>query len=766
MAVTIIQSPAEISFSRNRNIWGFKTDNLYSNTGTASAVVFSFPGGPLLDGNAFDVTYNGITQTFTAKDAPDNSGLQVRSGAGLSLLDWCTQLAEDLEGNFKLSRDFDISVELTGVNERVMLVAKVADPIYDISINVQAFVSSTILANGQKKARHASFGIWYQVIVANADGTGFDVVQTDSYLDVNDEGECFPDLRQTLTQSLIGKNRDFEQPDPAMPAVQRNTKSCRKYYIRYAEAYGSTQVIKKVKSTPVKWVMLGGTGKAAEDGFSIPDTFLNGGYHLFLKQEPASKNLALTQCEWLSMVWLTGPIASIKLKVKTYFTVGDPVTHDAFTITDLAKYDKVSFPSGPTQLNLPGLYVDQIITYYEVWLTDGADAPVSEIKTYRLNYEYQAAPRWFSYLSSFGCYDTIYTIGKGSVEYDLISQKATLTKTNTFQFSSGEVIEFDTQLEHKETVLSGYVSKRELKRYRDFFLSPNKFQVRSSRAYPVMLNSKSIKELRDNDYLFYVEFETGYRFTDELWTEDGEDADSTSVDVSAFWPAVSVPEPTNFDHLYYRKTATYNQAEIDTYLAAITATESTNNAAQASQITALNNSLAGKSNIVHDHDGTYLNVGTFNDWVITVGAALFYRGAWVAGFVMDPDDAEAVPGYAVGDVVDRAGSLWRSLIADNAAVPGADLVSWVKLIYSKTPFTAAAAVTLDWQAGLIPGKDFTWAQKYGNDLPGIAGAWTSSTDSGNWEIFHGFQLIPTYSGDTLTTVDITADLYPIKINFI
>lgn len=765
MAVSIIKQPATIAFSRNPNWWGFQTDNLYSNTGTVSAYFLHFDR-PLLHNETFTLEYGDNRLSFEVNSGPDDSGLQVRSGFGLDMLQWCTQLADDLEGNFLLSRDFVIGVDLTGVDPRVSLTARVADPAYDLLLDREdSPMSLILLANGVKRAKHPNFSLWAELLVSNADNTAFEVVQTNIPLDVNDDGTCYPNMSKTLTESLIGKNADYEQPDPALPVVQRNRKTCRRYYIRYAEQYGSKQTIKKVKETPVKWVMLGGTGKATHETFSIADTFHVGGFHLFLKQEAATKTVTKKQREWLSLVWLTGDIALLKLKVKTYFTEGDPVEHDAFTVADVAKYDKITFPAGHTQLNLPGLYLDKMVSHYEVWLTNSLNERVSEVRTYQMNYKYDPYAKWFHSLSSLGGYDTFYTTGEGSTEYQLVMERATLTKSHTFKFEDGEIKEFNPSLEHKEKVLSGFLTKRELKRYRDFFLSWNKFEVKNDRAYPIVLNSKSIKELKDSENLYYIEFETGHAFSEDAWTEEAEDAAAgVPVDVSAFWPAVSVPDPVDFDHLYYRRPEVYNRAEDDAWRTEMLNIEATHHAEHAALIDALTLSLAGKSNTDHLHTGVYVTVGEYNDFVVKVGAALIYKGAWVAGYSIDPEDPEVVLGYAINDVVDYAGTLWRGLVIDNEAVPGTDAAKWVKIIDPKTPLEVVAGITLDWQADLIPGKDYTWAQKYGNELPGIAGVWLNK--AGIWELFSGFQLLPTYAGETLLTVAISADIYPIKINFI
>lgn len=573
MAVTIIKSPPEISFSRIPVWFGLQTDNLYSNAGQAAVSLISFPNGPLPENITFDLTYNGTTQTFTVKNYPDNSGLQILSGknhpliADLTLQEWCEQFVASLAENFLISRDYLVTVDNTGVDPRVKFSSIVSDPKYDLSLAVNANIALVILANGIDKKRHPNFALYLEIWMQNEDHTAFEKIQEDIPLDVDDDGFAYPNLSRTLTEALIGKKNDFERPDPALPAVMRNLKTCRQYYIRYAESYGTIQQVKKVQQSPNHWVMLGGVGKAAESAFSIPVNFYAGGYHKFLKQESLNKSIGLQQAEWLSLVWLAAPIALINLHVKVFFTAGDPSELNAFTANEIAKYDKITFPSGPTQLNLPGLFPDKIITYYEVWITDGPGNRLSEIRSYFLKYDFESSARVFASLSSLGCYDTFYTTGKGSTEYELTVKRAIFSKTVDFKFEDGETMDFDSSLEHKEVVLTGHISKRDLKRYRDFFISWDKFQVRNLRTYPVQVNTRNVKEYQDEDFIFSMEFETAYRFTEELWTEDADDTVPTMpVGMSQYLPAISNPNPDNWDHLYYRKSQTFNQAEVIAFI--------------------------------------------------------------------------------------------------------------------------------------------------------------------------------------------------------
>ena len=713
--ITVIKQPAEICFSRNPVWWGLQTDNLWANSGTLSTVLLAFPNGPMENNQSFDLSYGRNLLSFVVKDYPDESGLQMRSGKyhpllqDLTILEWCHQFITALNANFLISRDFDVDLDFTGAEPRIKLTAKTADPKYDITLSEQANVSLTVHVNGVAKSRHPNFKIWLEIWVENADRSKYDKVFSNLPLDVDDTGVAYPNISKTLTESILGADSDFERPDPALPVLQRNRKSCRRYYLRYAEVYGTIQTVKKITTTSPKWVMLGGTGKLKEQNYCISTTFLVDGQHKFLKQEALQKTVTIKQCEWLSMIWLDTPPTIVKLHVKTYFTSGEPVEHEIYSISDALKYDKITYPTGPTQLNLTGIYPDKLITKYEVWLVDGYSVQKSEKRTYVINYEYKPYKRWYTYLSSFGTYDTFSTVGKGSSEYDLTTQRASLTKSVDFNFSDGETLEFDSKLELKELVLTGWITRRELKRYRDFFLSWDKFQIRNDQIFPVMVNTRSIKELKDGENLFALEFETGYRNAEELWTEDAIDITS-AVTVGQFLPAIINSAVVDYDHLYYRKTQNYNKAEIDGFVLDLLTKEATNHAAQQSLIDALALAIANKANTIHFHDERYLQITDFHDWVYSIGA-LAYKGLFDPNYSVAPFDEDVLPGYRINDVVEYNGSFWRSLIDENESEPIHGSSDWIATITGLTKFfiTESSSYYYSGSGGVISIPDFDTA---------------------------------------------------------
>src|SRR5690606_28595764 len=120
-----------------------------------------------------------------------------------------------------------------------------------------------------------------------------------------------------------------------------------------------------------------------------------------------------------------------------------------------------------------------------------------------------------------------------------------------------------------EEVNTGYMTRRQLRGFRDFFLSTEKFAYKNGRYYPITLVSKNIQEFQDGNNLFALAFEVGSRYSEELFTADEEtDEYAYTPDLSGYIPPPPA-DPENFDDRYYLKTQTYNRAEIDAKVAAV-----------------------------------------------------------------------------------------------------------------------------------------------------------------------------------------------------
>lgn len=674
--INILSEPAEIVFSRNPVWFKFHTDSLYATAGQAGRFLISFPTGPLIAGNNFDLNYSLSNQNFLVADVPDNSGVQLRSGAGLTLLQWCAQVIEDLLKNYSISNDFTLTVDLTGVNPRILFVAKKSDTAYDISLNVQDFVSIEQTLASIKEVRQPNFRLIFELFVQDAEHANFIKAGEAQYLDVNEDGQAWYNLSKTLTQVLIADGFDAQNPDT--PAIQRDGKSCRQYYIRYAEYYGTSPSAKKVTDTSIKWAVLGGVGKVA-GSVDLLAEYISDAKLKFLKQQALDISVKQNQPEWLSIIYLLAPPAIVRLRCDITYSDATTATFTAYPLADVSKFDKITYPSGCTQLGVHQVQPAKVVTKYSIYLEDGAAVQLTEKRTYWLDYRVQLYIRYCIELSSLGAYDTVVTYGKGSTEYSYISELAEIPRSIDFVFQKGETFEFDANITEKVSVASGVVTRRELLRFRDFFLSWDKYLIKDNKLIPILLSSKAIRERKDGNNRYALEFEFATRYAEELYSEEVEEIISPLGDLSQYLPPAAIVDPVNYDDRYYLKANTYNKLEADAFYNAILALEALHHNAQQAQIDGFVASLNGKSDTNHTHADLvpYVEYNAFAD---AVGIALIQKGAWDPAYTVDPLDPGVLPGYSIDNLVDHDLKQWRSLADENTSEPGTDPLKWVLVL--------------------------------------------------------------------------------------
>jgi len=136
----------------------------------------------------------------------------------------------------------------------------------------------------------------------------------------------------------------------------------------------------------------------------------------FLTQQPRTKTIDLLQKEFLYFYFFDIDVTTIKLQVDLYFTDG---THLLIPTTSSlaasgAQYNVLQLMTGYVDMNIAYNESQQHKTalYYDVWLTDQADAAISEKMRYVLDRKYYLNRYEFIFKNHLGVYDTVLLTGK------------------------------------------------------------------------------------------------------------------------------------------------------------------------------------------------------------------------------------------------------------------------------------------------------------------------------------------------------------------
>jgi len=610
MSVQITKHPKPISFSRNAVEFQFYTDAQLKTKGKPFVGKLAFVY-EATSPYSFTITYGDLTLNFDVALIPDNSGYQLPTRQIDNAEAYARLLAQSFGENFYLGRDFTFTVGTDGVNYWVVATARNNGTGYNMGISGSAYMGFQTLQAGVNDVANPNFKL-YTEIWAQVGGSSAPTQLSNAYQEVNPDGYVNMDISGALTDAMLAAG--YDRPDFINAIAGVNTTSTCQYYLRYAEVYGDTQVIKRVIQTDVYNAVLGGISKEMLTTTQLPDSFIANGKCLFLKQDNAEKYLLPEQDEFLSIIMLDGDHSGVSLKFTITYSDNTTLTLLKFALGDVRQYAKLTFPVGFVQNNLNLLDSTRAVLNYSVVLVDAAGTEISETRKYWIDYTLRLYTRQFIYLSSLGTYDTLITFGQGSTQYNLVQSSAEIANDKGFILANGEQINYSNSLNNIETVTSGYRQPAEIRLFKDLALSLDLLLYRKKRIYAVSLSSNNIKEFKDAENLHAITFDFGFRYSEELFTTDPADDN----DMPMFLPLdlAQMPDaggPDNsLDYRYYLKTETYNQTEVNNLLSKLKDIIDAATKREADDYAALLLALANKSNLDHTHPD-YITREEFND---------------------------------------------------------------------------------------------------------------------------------------------------------
>jgi hypothetical protein len=195
------------------------------------------------------------------------------------------------------------------------------------------------------------------------------------------------------------------------------------------------------------------------------------------------------------------------LKARVYFydtTTSDVSLGDEYFHSDSMYELDVSpaiFPSGASP-----------IEKYEVWLEDGADPPVlkSEIRTYLIDFEFYRNEQHFIFRNSLGEYDTVRCTGrlKRQSEFD----------REVFTNDDNERQPLSNLLDATYIAETGSIPGDHARWLEDLMISKEVYWLLNSRAVPIIITSKKMNEITDDQRRFNLQFEFSVAGIDSFYS--------------------------------------------------------------------------------------------------------------------------------------------------------------------------------------------------------------------------------------------------------
>ncbi|MGJ1295526.1 hypothetical protein ACR777_15070 [Sphingobacterium spiritivorum] len=750
MAIELTREPGEVVFSKNPVVFGFQSNAKYSLLGQVFVGKFTFNSLGIV-GSTFTLKYLNQELQFLISYNPDDSGFQLPAPlSGETLAQWTSKIIDALGKNYYINRDFLIT---STASNNFVLTSKKADSDYNIAFShTGAFMTYLVMQASVTRTIQPNFKVLAELWVQNYQTLKYEKYIT-SALETDDNGFALWDVSDQLTAALLANGHD--NPNMSMTTFERTNKSVRNWFVRYAEMYGNSQKVRAVKQSVSKTAVLGGFSKAVMAERSFPGWFIRDNKNKWLDHSDNYRVLKPLQPDFLTIINFQQNYLSTSVNVKIYYSDNTLIEKVLKTFDSWNKYEKLIIPVGVYQNSLHLIDEEKVIARYEVWL-ESDDNVISDIYNIVVHYKYEAYLRFILFENSFGAYETKYLYGKKSNGYDIVQKNAKIINEKPFDLQTGDQIFYEVNLIDEETVNTGFMTRRQIRSFRDFFLSTDKYVFKNNRYYPISLASSNIKEFEDGNNMYALEFQLSSRYTEELWSDEGEEeAYAYSPDLSGYIPAPpAVPE--NFDDRYYLKTQTYNQAEIDSKILFIQNHVDLQISDVKENCDEIRILLNNKAEIDHTHP----NYATMEEVSDMLADLSLFVGNWSS------QEEGVDDGYYGGVFAIHKNQIWESVSEPNFEEPGTG-DKWQKRIggLNSSKLILNEDLVINWQTDIAPDKDGnpsgeTYFQRFGNRT-----TWTAYYSVAGQEVSYTPAIGRTVENNNLKTLTI-GDVSPGYIEFI
>jgi hypothetical protein len=521
----------------------FGSDRIIS-AGSKAICVLLFSAA-VADGRTLTLKWKGIAHQITFKTSPVESNEFPIGDGSAAYVDSLLLL---FKSYFPFYQDFILTRNAADQLPGIIFTAKEAGAAYNIQD--PAFPVGTPFGfgrttDGADAKIRPRYGIYAELWLQKPGTTGADeadyVLKFKPSGDVNENGLALFDAGDILHSELAA---DLPSWNLAQP--QRAITSHLKYFVRYAEAWGTPLRIGRISQDVTRDAYLGGADyvNRAGIGFSLDG---------FVQKESPDKDQALRfgsktryvrfdEPQYISFLNTRSTVPA-KVRITLRYDNGTSQTYsdilDAFTF---ARSDKWTLPAGVTQLKL----LDKVpagrqLVEYELRLTTagleaGQTAHLSAPYRYILNGNYEPYTRYFAYVSSLGVIETMATFGKGSTELTRFFEQANRFTPAFYDVPYGQFIDYDVSIQEQIEVSTGFRKKIDLQHQNDFYRSAQRFHLIDGKALPISIVSKSIKTTRDGDTTFAHKFQFVYLFRNDFYTYVGTDEDDDDSPPPNFRP--------------------------------------------------------------------------------------------------------------------------------------------------------------------------------------------------------------------------------------
>jgi|SRR5690606_4362665 len=510
--ITLLQQPNSVSFSRNPVIFEFETDSLYASMGQPYRAHMQFnqgKGSP----SAFNISWKGVTISFAfVNEIIANDGRELPAYISGSISDWLDDVVAALKLNYYLDTNFIIEKHNNG--STLIFTSKENNADLNMTYTgtlLMTGVSWSVVQYAQDKVLRKNFALYLELWAEREDGNGFERY-SQSTVEVANDGKAIWDVQRYLTAIIL-------KDGPILPDLENHDlvidyRSVRRYYIRYAEMYGDPQRITRMNQTDTFTAVLGGF---AVNPFNrtLPQFFLDSFDQLQWMHGNAIQNLHVAQPAYGAIVNFKDTVDNVAIKCRLFF---DDRLEEEYTLFELPEWQhnsKLVVPIGFAN-KLSSFTDRRNITGAMIWVESFGERISGNLEIAFSN-EIRPALMPLLYLNSYGCFQTIYTYGKRTFDYNIDKTSEAFVATVRDSPILHSLRELGIKSRDGVKVNSGFLPLFVIKRFRDFILSTYKYVYLEDRWRPVVLDSNSVNESEDFENLKSIAFTVLFANEDYLW---------------------------------------------------------------------------------------------------------------------------------------------------------------------------------------------------------------------------------------------------------
>jgi hypothetical protein len=513
--LTLIQTPPEYILLKEGAKIQIAADNPYT-AGVKARIVFEFTESEEshLD-ESFTLSFNGISQEFTFKVNPDNSGLQLHVFVFDSDFEqWIYQIADELRQNYYINKYCLVEVVLEG-SYRIAIEAREEGSAYTFTADTDEMTDMAEVAEenvpGTDKTMLDNYRILVEACLHGEQDWLSEVAGTDAITPDNDNKAGF-DIASYFASRLI-TGFTFPKTTQSVPLWPDG---CKKIFFRYAEMYGGT--VKKLFSrySFPSYIIKGGLSRQDRQFYADESTdFFSYGDNLkrFLTHRPNNKTTSKDSPERLFFL-LTDQYRNISMHVEYMLDTGIGAGREVETLST-EQGSLIELCCGFYELEIP-----ENAIYWEVFLSNASGVEISERYRFIPDNNDFLNTRHFIFRNSFGVYDALYCTGQfektGSYERTVIS---TIDETEFTAHLSRQKVFYPEETQ-SYSANTGFISKDILDYLRDFLLSEEIWEVRGDILVPVVLTSKQAQMFKDRSHLYSLSFEYEVAWTDQHYSRE------------------------------------------------------------------------------------------------------------------------------------------------------------------------------------------------------------------------------------------------------